>query len=103
MACQWLTHEETCVRPLPHRVADYYFLPPFEGIDPQLPVGWLATAVPGMTAEFAAGSWAADGLLGWVLANLDTFWWQSHTLSHLSRDDLGESDCTIEDGGELSS
>ena len=63
-------------------------------------MGWLATAVPGMTTEFAAGSWASDDLLAWVLDNLGTFWWQSHTLTHLSRDDLGESDCSIEDGGE---
>lgn len=70
------------------------------GITPQLPEGWLATAVPGMTAEFNSGAWAADGLLGWVLSNLGTFWWQSHTLSHLARDDLGASDCAIEDGGE---
>lgn len=71
------------------------------GVTPQLPEGWLATAVPGMTAEFNSGAWGADGLLGWVLDNLGTFWWQSHTLSHLARDDLGESDCAIEDGGEF--
>lgn len=70
-----------------------------KGIPPQLPVGWLETAVPGMTAEFNSGAWASDTLLSWVLDNLDTFWWQSHTLSHLSRDDLGQSDCSIEDGG----
>eukprot|EP00903_Cladosiphon_okamuranus_P021170 g19446.t1 len=70
-----------------------------DGITPQLPEGWLATAVPGMTVEFETGAWASDGLLAWVLSNLGTFWWQSHTLSHLARDDLGESDCSIEDGG----
>lgn len=53
-----------------------------------------------MTAEFDSGAWASDALLSWVLDNLDTFWWQSHTLSHLARDNLGQSDCTIEDGGE---
>lgn len=63
-------------------------------------MGWLASATPGMTAEFDSGAWAVDGLLGWVLDNLGTFWWQSHTLSHLARDDLGESDCANEDGGD---
>lgn len=61
---------------------------------------WLETAVPGMTAEFNSGAWASDTLLSWVLDNLDKFWWQSHTLSHLARDNLGQSDCSIEDGGE---
>lgn len=53
-----------------------------------------------MTAEFNAGSWASDGLLAWVLSNLGTFWWQSHTLTHLARDDLGQNDCDNEDGGK---
>lgn len=76
----------------------FHYSPP-PGITPQLPVNWLATAVAGMTAEFNAGSWASDDLLVWVLANLSSFWWQSHTLSHLARDNLGESDCAAEDGG----
>lgn len=59
----------------------------------------MTTAVPGMTAEYEAGSWAADDLLTWVVANKDSFWWQSHTLSHLARDNLGTSDCEIEDSG----
>ncbi|CAM9431410.1 unnamed protein product [Scytosiphon promiscuus] len=84
--------------------ADIALLPKGEqvggtGIASQLPEGWLASATPGMTAEFDGGAWSADGLLGWVISNLGTFWWQSHTLSHLARDDLGESDCSIEDGG----
>ncbi|CAN0374160.1 unnamed protein product [Pylaiella littoralis] len=70
-----------------------------EGIAQLTPFNWLADAVPGMTAEFNGGLWAADDLLAWVLSNLDTFWWQSHTLSHLMRDDLGRNDCENEDSG----
>lgn len=70
-----------------------------DGMAPILPEGWLSTAVPGMKAEMAAGNWSSDDLLEWVLSNKGDFWWQSHTMSHLSRDNLGQSDCEIEDGG----
>lgn len=70
------------------------------GIEPQLPTDWLTSAVPGMTSEFNSGDWNSDDLLGWCVNNKQAFWWQSHTLTHLARDNLGESDCTIEDGGE---
>lgn len=71
------------------------------GIEPQLPTDWLTSAVPGMTSEFNSGDWNSDDLLGWCVNNKQAFWWQSHTLTHLARDNLGESDCTIEDGGEF--
>ena len=54
----------------------------------------------GMEAEFAEGKWnESDPLLKASLDMIDDFHWQSHTMSHLSRDDLGETDCTMEDGG----
>lgn len=66
---------------------------------PQLPVNWLANSVPGMEIEFP--TWRAnDDLLDSTLDLLDKFHWQSHTYSHLARDNLGRSDCDIEDGGE---
>eukprot|EP00904_Undaria_pinnatifida_P003100 jgi/Undpi1/12791/HiC_scaffold_7.g02458.m1 len=49
--------------------------------------------------EYASGDWDSDDLLEWCVNNKDAFWWQSHTLTHLARDNLGESDCSIEDGG----
>eukprot|EP00904_Undaria_pinnatifida_P003101 jgi/Undpi1/12792/HiC_scaffold_7.g02459.m1 len=69
------------------------------GITSQLPTDWLTSAVPGMTSEYSNGDWASDDLLEWCVNNKDAFWWQSHTLTHLARDNLGESDCSIEDGG----
>lgn len=68
---------------------------------PQLPVNWLAISVAGMEAEFQ--SWRAkDDLLDATLSDeiLSKFHWQSHTYSHLARDNLGQSDCNIEDAGE---
>ena len=53
-----------------------------------------------MQAEYDAGLYASDDLLARVQADLDAFYWQSHTLSHLSRDNLGKNDCDIEDGGQ---
>ncbi|CAM9875608.1 unnamed protein product, partial [Sphacelaria rigidula] len=73
---------------------------PPEGIVPQLPVNWLANSVPGMAQEFP--TWRAkDDLLDATISQaiLDKFHWQSHTYSHLARDNLGQSDCDIEDGG----
>lgn len=53
-----------------------------------------------MTAEFNSGAWDTDDLLVKSLELKDKFYWQSHTLSHLSRDNLGQSDCDTEDGGK---
>lgn len=60
----------------------------------------MTSAVPGMTIEYARGDWNSDELLLWCINNREAFWWQSHTLTHLARDNLGESDCAIEDGGK---
>ena len=54
-----------------------------------------------MTSEYNNGDWDSDDLLKWVVNNKEVFWWQSHTLTHLARDNLGKSDCAIEDGGKL--
>ena len=68
--------------------------------------GWLSRAFSppagtrGMKEDFDEGLWVGDDLLAWVTANLDKFYWQSHTLTHLIRDNLGAEDCAIEDGGE---
>ena len=59
-----------------------------------------ATGQTGMKAEYDSGLYASDDLLARVQADLDGFYWQSHTLSHLSRDNLGKNDCDIEDGGQ---
>lgn len=55
--------------------------------------------VPLMAEEFAANKWDADDLLAAVLANPSDAYHGSHTLTHLSRDELQESDCNTEDGG----
>lgn len=70
------------------------------GLPPIVDTTWLSRAVPGMTAEFEAGEWASDDLLEAAISLKDDFFWQSHTFSHLARDDLGESDCQAEDGGK---
>lgn len=61
---------------------------------------YVSVNVPLMAAEYEAGGWASDELLTAVLANPDDFYHQSHTLIHLSRDELQQSDCDVEDGGE---
>ncbi|CAM9972579.1 unnamed protein product [Choristocarpus tenellus] len=73
------------------------------GVTPQHDENWLTTAVPGMQNEYEAGGWANDDLLAAVLTEevKTTFHWQSHTMSHLARDNLGQSDCTIEDTGNV--
>lgn len=71
------------------------------GIAAVLPVDWLTTAAvdTGMKEEFP--TWRAkDALLDASLSVLDKFYWQSHSLSHLARDNLGVIDCKIEDYGE---
>lgn len=42
-----------------------------------------------------------DDLLAATLEMKDDFFWQSHTLSHQARDNLGEVDCESEDGGTI--
>lgn len=63
------------------------------------PMDYLTTTVPLLEAEYAAGGWDADTLLASVLSLDADFYHQSHTLIHLSRDELQESDCNVEDGG----
>ncbi|CAM9195752.1 unnamed protein product [Ectocarpus sp. 8 AP-2014] len=62
---------------------------------------WLATNVPLMQQDMADGTWEAnDDLLVAVISYLDTpsmFYHGHHTLIHLSRDQLRESDCITED------
>lgn len=53
-----------------------------------------------MNQEYTAGLWGADNLLRYVIRVLRYGFWQSHTLSHLARDNLGQYDCDAEDGGE---
>lgn len=54
-----------------------------------------------METEFTSGMWDTDDLLQAVLAYPDEVYHGSHSLTHLSRDELQESDCNIEDGGRL--
>lgn len=67
---------------------------------------WLSTTfnpadgVDGIAADIDAGLFAADDLLVYVQNNLDAFYWQSHSFSHLARDDLGVNDCLAEDAGK---
>lgn len=77
----------------------------FAGITQQLFVDWLSLAfnpaagVAGMEQDIIDGKFAGDDLLARVQADLNAFYWQSHTLTHLARDNIGANDCAIEDGG----
>ncbi|CAM9095540.1 unnamed protein product [Ectocarpus sp. 6 AP-2014] len=66
---------------------------------------WLATNVPLMQQDMADGTWEAnDDLLVAVLSYLhkpSSFYHGHHTLIHLSRDQLRESDCVTEDTGNV--
>ncbi|CAM9255649.1 unnamed protein product, partial [Ectocarpus sp. 8 AP-2014] len=66
---------------------------------------WLATNVPLMQQDMADGTWEAnDDLLAGVISYLDkssSFYHGHHTLIHLSRDQLRESDCVTEDTGNV--
>ncbi|CBJ25803.1 conserved unknown protein [Ectocarpus siliculosus] len=66
---------------------------------------WLATNVPLMQQDMADGTWEAnDDLLAGVLSYLykpSSFYHGHHTLIHLSRDQLRESDCVTEDTGNV--
>lgn len=64
---------------------------------------WSEDTLAGLEEEFSSesGGWTEkDDLLKASLELLDSFHWQSHTMSHLARDNLGETDCIMEDGGE---
>ncbi|CBJ25804.1 conserved unknown protein [Ectocarpus siliculosus] len=62
---------------------------------------WLATNVPLMQQDMADGTWEAnDELLVAVISYLDTpstIYHGHHTLIHLSRDQLRETDCVADD------
>ncbi|CAN0053457.1 unnamed protein product, partial [Scytosiphon promiscuus] len=68
-------------------------------------INWLATNVPLMQDDMADGTWEDnDELLAAVISYLDTpstFYHGHHTLIHLSRDQLRESDCVTEDTGNV--
>lgn len=61
---------------------------------------WSQSNLDGMKAEFDGDLWASDDLLAASLEMKDDYHWQSHTMSHLARDNLGEDDCVMEDGGK---
>lgn len=79
---------------------------PTTGIEQVTFPDWLSTTFSpadgqrGMADDIASGLFEADDLLARVQADLDAFYWQSHTFSHLSRDNLGLNDCRAEDAGE---
>lgn len=66
------------------------------------PADWFNQAtIDNMTAEYESGTWnRTDDLLVASLEQKNDFFWQSHTLSHQARDNLGEVDCQSEDGGK---
>lgn len=62
---------------------------------------WSEERLAGLQAAFESESWREkDDLLDASLELVKDFHWQSHTMSHLARDNLGETDCIMEDGGE---
>lgn len=64
-----------------------------------LPINWLAENYPTMLND--KDTWITDDdLLAQVLAYSTDFYHGSHTLVHLSRDQLGVTDCNQEDQGE---
>lgn len=67
-------------------------------------LNWLYDNLPTMKADFNSGSWTtSDDTLAKVLEYINTpgtFFHQSHTLIHLSRDQLRYSDCYTEDTGK---
>ncbi|CAM9308757.1 unnamed protein product [Choristocarpus tenellus] len=73
------------------------------GIAPLHDPEWLSTGITGMATEFLTNLWQSDDLLASVLSDAmkTKFHWQSHTMSHLARDNLGISDCTIEDQANI--
>lgn len=64
------------------------------------PTDYLTVNVSQMEAEYDNKEWDADDLLKKVLEYTDDFFHGSHTLVHLNRDELQQSDCNIEDGGK---
>lgn len=53
-----------------------------------------------MRDEIDSGLFESDDLLVQIQADLDAFYWQSHSLTHLARDNTGKDDCDIEDQGQ---
>lgn len=52
-------------------------------------------------SEYDSVNWRTkDPLLAKTIDLKEHFFWQSHTLSHLARDNLGLSDCYTEDTGK---
>ncbi|CAM9431671.1 unnamed protein product, partial [Hapterophycus canaliculatus] len=81
---------------------------PQDGGIPQVTkLDWLSTTFnpaegeAGIADDVDDGLFIADDLLVHVQENLDAFYWQSHTFSHLARDDLGVNDCLAEDAGNV--
>lgn len=73
------------------------------GLDPILPTTWYSQeTIDGLKEEFESGLWDTDTLLMATISSMDDLYLQSHTVSHLARDNLGVSDCETEDGGESS-
>lgn len=65
------------------------------------PSWWSEDRLAGLTDSFTSENWVEkDDLLKASLELVERFHWQSHTMSHLARDNLGETDCIMEDGGE---
>eukprot|EP00903_Cladosiphon_okamuranus_P014195 g13189.t1 len=66
---------------------------------------WLSINLPRMEEDFDDGTWEYnDDLLVEVLRYLDepnTFYHQHHSLNHVARDQLRESDCFTEDTGNV--
>ena len=73
--------------------------PPAGNVPPQHPFHWVEASVDGLTSEFNSGGWNSDDLLDYTVSNTNKFWWQSHGLAHMLRDDLLSEDCFIEDRG----
>ncbi|CAM9115233.1 unnamed protein product [Sphacelaria rigidula] len=69
--------------------------------DTVIPPDYMSLTVPLMEAEAASGGWNSDALLQAVLANPNDGFIGSHTLTHLSRDELQVSDCNAEDGANV--
>ena len=91
---------------LPSVVDEYGLLPKGTspvpgGLPPAHDPAWLQTAVPGMKTEFDAGLWDSDTLLTWFLDNHADVYMQGHTISHVDRDNIGVSDCSVEDIGNV--
>lgn len=67
-----------------------------------LPQNWYTTGtIEALQKAYDTGAFDQDDLLHEAQDLKDEFFWQSHTFSHLARDNLAEYDCSMEDGGTL--